>query len=116
MYEYNATGRVIKVLCGGEVVESYTYGPNSCTVTVKDGNGNDYLYNYDSFGRLISERNRNNLEQNCFYDEEGELKTRNSFDGGTTIISYSSDRTVRTVNYSDGSQNRFVYDAIGKSH
>ena len=61
MYEYNATGRVIKVLCGGEVVESYTYGPNSCTVTVKDGNGNDYLYNYDGFGRLVNERNRAGL-------------------------------------------------------
>ena len=112
-YEYDRAGRVTKVLCGGEVVESYTYGADSRTITVKDGNGNDYLYNYDAFGRLTSERNRSSLEQNYFYDEEGELKTRNSFDDGTTTISYSSDRTVRTVRYSDGSENRFVYDMIG---
>lgn len=112
-YEYDRAGRVTKVLCGGEVVESYTYGMNNRTVTVKDGNGNNYLYNYDSYGRLVSEKNRNGLEQNYFYDEGGELKSKNSFDGYSTTINYSSDRTVRTVRYSDGSENRFVYDMIG---
>ena len=112
-YEYDKAGRVTKVLCGGEVLESYTYGTNNRTVTVKDGNGNNYLYNYDSYGRLVSEKNRSGLEQNYFYDEGGELKSKNSFDGYSTTINYSSDRTVRTVHYSDGSENRFVYDMLG---
>ena len=112
-YEYDAAGRITKVLCGGEVVESYSYGPNNRTVTVKDGNGHDYLYNYDGFGRLVNERNRAGLEQNYYYDEEGQLKTQINFDNSTTTINYSPNRTIRTVNYSDGSQNRFVYDAIG---
>ena len=112
-YEYDKAGRVTKVLCGGEVLESYTYGTNNRSVTVKDGNGNNYLYNYDAYGRLVSEKNRNGLEQNYFYDEGGELKSRNSFDGYSTTINYSSDRTVRTVHYSDGSENRFVYDMLG---
>ena len=38
-------------LCGiGDAVkESYTYGNNYRTITVKDGKGNDYLYNYDYY-------------------------------------------------------------------
>ena len=40
-----------KIWCGGEVVESYSYTDRGRVVTVKDGNGNDYLYNYDGFGR-----------------------------------------------------------------
>ena len=112
-YEYDKTGRVTKVLCGGEVVESYSYGANGRSVTVKDGNGNEYLYNYDSFGRLINEKNRNALEQMYYYDVEGELKAKTDFAGTSTIIEYSLDRTVRTITYSDGSKNRFVYDAIG---
>ena len=112
-YEYDAAGRVTKVLCGGQVVESYSYGPNNRTVTVKDGNGNDYLYNYDGFGRLVNERNRAGLEQNYYYDEEGQLKSKSNFDETTTTINYSSNRTVKTIHYSDGSENRFVYDALG---
>lgn len=112
-YEYDRAGRVVKVLCGDEVIESYIYGTYGRTLTVKDGNGNDYLYNYDGFGRLASERNRNNLEQKYYYDADGKLKSKTDFSGGIVEVNYSADRSVRTVRYSDGSENRFVYDSLG---
>ena len=112
-YEYDDGGRIKKVLCGGEVVESYSYRENNRILTVKDGNGNDYVYNYDSFGRLKNEKNRIGLTQSYLYDDEGHLKSQSSFDGTTTTINYSNDRTIRTVKYSDGSENRFVYDMSG---
>ena len=82
------------------VTESYAYENNNRRVTVKDGKGNDYIYDYDSFGCLVKERNRKGLEQNYFYDEEGQLKSENVFDGGTTGVTWSDDRTVKTVTYS----------------
>ena len=112
-YEYDDGGRITKVLCGGEVVESYSYGQNNRAVTVKDGNGENYIYNYDGFGRLVNEKNRIGLEQNYYYDSDGQLKNQTNFDGSSTTIIYSNDRTIRTVKYSDGSENRFVYDSIG---
>ena len=112
-YEYDNGGRITKVLCGGEVVESYNYGPDSRTVTVKDGNSENYIYNYDTYGRLTDEINRKGLSQSYIYDSDGQMKGQTNFDGSTTTIVYSSDRTVRTVNYSDGSENRFVYDSLG---
>ncbi|MBO4706677.1 MAG: hypothetical protein J5647_13140, partial [Spirochaetaceae bacterium] len=112
-YEYDKAGRVTKVLCGGEVIEAYTYGANGRTVTVRDGKGNDYVYSYDSFGRLSAEKNRAGLEQKYYYDKDGRLNSQSDFAGGTVTVTYSSDQTVRTVNYADGSENRFVYDAMG---
>lgn len=112
-YEYDRGGRLIKSLCGGQLVESYTYGNNNRTITVRDGNGYDYIYKYDAFGRLVNERNRKNLEQNYFYDEEGIVKSENTFDGGTCTLEWSNDRSVKTIRYSDGSENCFLYDMTG---
>lgn len=112
-YEYDKAGRVTRILCGGEVLESYTYYANSRTVIVKDGRGENYIYNYDDFGRLINERNRNLLEQNYFYDDDGKLKSKQTFDGSTITINWSGDRTIYTIYYDDGSENRFVYDMLG---
>ncbi len=113
VYEYDDGGRVKKVLCGGEVVESYNYGKDGRTVTVKDGNGEDYIYNYDVFGRLVNEKNRLGLEQTYLYDANGELEIQKNFDNSIQTITYSQNRTTRTVTYSDGSENIFVYDSLG---
>ena len=112
-YEYDKAGRITKILCGGKVIQSYDYSDNGRSVIVKDGNSNNYLYNYDSFGRLISERNRNGDVQNYLYDSNGQLQQQNSFDESTIVINYSQDRNERTVYYSDGNKNHFVYDMTG---
>ena len=112
-YTYDDGGRVVCVLCGGEIIESYNYGADSRTVTVTDGNGQAYIYNYDDFGRLTAEHNRNGLVQSYTYDDEGQNDGQTGFDGSTIVSVYSPDRTVRTVHYSDESENRFEYDAMG---
>ena len=112
-YEYDSGGRITKILCGGHLVEAYSYSSDNRIVTVKDGNGNDYYYSYDVFGRLVGERNRNNLEQRYLYDQAGSLKSQSDFAGRTSSINYSSDRTVKSVSFADGSENSFVYDAAG---
>lgn len=112
-YKYDNGGRVKEVWCGDERIESYDYGSYSRTVTVKDGKGNDYIYKYDSFGRLVGEKNRKDFEQTYFYDADGQLESQRNFDGGATVITSSDYRSVRTVRYSDGSENRIVYDTCG---
>ena len=112
-YEYDAGGRITKVICGNEVVESYEHKNHSRIITVKDGKEKDYVYNYDLFGRLIGEKNRLGDISESFYDTAGQLKSQNNFEGSTTTIRYSPDRTIKTVHYADGDENRFVYDVVG---
>ena len=112
-YEYDKGGRITKVYYGDETVESYQYDNGGRTVSVKDGNGNVYVYNYDDFGRLVNEKNRVGKIQQYFYDAQGDLKSKNDFADSTINITSSTNRTSRTVNYSDGSKNHFVYDALG---
>ena len=112
-YEHDKTGRITKVLYGGQTVQAYTYEQRGTQLTVTDGNGEKYLYNYNSFGRLLSEKNRLNLVQTYSYDQAANIKQQKSFDNSTTTISYSDNQLIQTVTYSDGSQNRFVFDAAG---
>lgn len=112
-YEYDKAGNLLAVKSGGEIVESYDYKDSGRSVTVKDGNNENYFYSYNLFGRLHTERNRNNLEQHYEYDEEGQLKSQTNFDFSNTIIKYQNNRRNRIVHYSDGSEDLFIYDALG---
>ncbi len=112
-YEYDNAGRIKTLKSGGEIVESYAYQNLGRNVTVKDGNGNNYFYAYDTFGRLVNEKNRKAVNQNYYYDEGGQLKSQNNYDDSVTANSFNKARSVRTVSYSDGSKNQFVYDAAG---
>ena len=62
---------------------------------------------------IMIEKNRNGITQNYFYDDAGELKSQNNFDGTSTTIQYSENRSIRTVCFSDERKNVFVYDALG---
>lgn len=112
-YEYDENDRITKILCEGQIIEAYAYEQQGTKLTVTDANGADYLYNLNSFGQLVSEKNRLGLTQSFCCDEEGNLKSQKSFDGSTTDIFWSDNRTVCTSRYHDGSETRFVYDAIG---
>ena len=112
-YEYDNAGRILKILWGGQVIETYSYEQQGRKVTITDGNNSESYYNYDTFGRLKKETNKLGFSQEYFYDSEGNLVKQKNFDGTVTSITYSQDRTIRTVNYSDGTQECFVYDAIG---
>ncbi|MBR5400608.1 MAG: peptidoglycan DD-metalloendopeptidase family protein [Treponema sp.] len=112
-YEYDKGGRIVKVLCAGEIVQSFSYSKNQRTVTVTDGNGENYIYNYDDFGRLTDECNRLGFQARYFYDQENQLQKQIQPDECSAVIIYSADRTVHTVQYSDGSENYFVYDVTG---
>ncbi len=113
VFEYDNVGRIIKSLCANEITETCLYSHDNRSLIVKDGKGNEYIYNFDLFGRLLSEVNRKGDRQNFYYDSDGQLKSQLCFDGSTGTINYSDDRSILSVRYADGSENRFVYDAIG---
>lgn len=113
IYEYDAGGRIIKVLCGGQLVEAYDYSDHGKRVTVTDGNGEKYFYDFDSFGRLSGEQNRSGNQQKYYYDNEGKVERKDCFNGSLVIINNSEALNKRTVKYSDGDTNYFVYDSIG---
>ena len=111
-YEYDKGSRLLKRISGGDPIESYSYGTDN-KITVTDGRAEQYLYEYDSFGRLKKETNRKGFSQEYFYDSEGVLKNKTCFDGESVSINYLQGRTVEKILYSDGLENQFVYDAVG---
>ncbi len=112
-YEYDDAGRITAIKCAGEIIEAYDYSMDGTKVTVTDGNGEKYFYDSDLYGRLICERNRNGDEQKYFYDAEGELKRKLCFDGREIIINTSDTMSEKSVLFSDGSSNNFIYDSTG---
>lgn len=113
VYEYDDAGRISAIKCGGEIMETYNYNLDGSKVTVTDGNGEKYFYDSDLFGRLLCERNRNGDEQKYFYDAEGELKRKQCFDGRDLNINISDIMLEKTILFSDGSSNHFLYDSTG---
>ena len=131
-YEYDNAGRITKILCGTEVVGSYKYNEEGLNVIVTDGNGENYYYTLDLFGRLTSEKNRLGHNKDYFYDEGGKLKnnplySKNDFtyDALENITQaqneydkteYEYDKGGRLIlqkNITTGEEIRFEYDAAG---
>ena len=112
-YEYDNASRIKSVFYGGELVETYSYEEYGKRLSVKDGNNNEYLYNYDDYGRLSSEYNRLGDTQSYSYDDAGQLKAYRDFNDDYVSINLSRDNRIRTIQYSDEGENRFVYDIFG---
>lgn len=113
-YIYDKNGKLNKIISGSQTILEYKYEDNNKRIIVIDGNQNPYEYNYDSLGQLIFERNRNGDTQNYSYDLSGNLKNKVNFAGERTECNYSDDGLIYGVHYFDGSENRFVYNQIGK--
>ena len=111
-YKYDAKGRVTEIRCADELIQSYSYQNRGRKVTATDGKGEKYFYSYDGFGRLTGEKNRVGNVQSYVYDRAGELQKKIAFDGNQMSLAYSDYRNKRTVNYSDGTNNQIVFDAI----
>ena len=112
-YDYDNGGNLTAVMLGEQIVETYGYDNPNGTITVKDGNGNEYVYMDDAFGRLEKEINRACDVMEYFYDEAGQLNKKVHFDGTFEDIIYSPDRLTCTIQYSDGTKNKYIYDVLG---
>ena len=95
------------------MTERYSYTTKGRTVTFTDGKGSDYVYSFDDFGRLVSERNRIDRTQNYTYNENAELKAKNDFEGNVTAVSYDTKTRTKRTQYADGTESVIVYDECG---
>ena len=81
--------------------------------TFTDGKGSDYVYSYDEFGRLGSEKNRLDGVQNYTYNENAEFAGKKDFEGNMTAVSYDTRTRTKKTSYADGTESIIVYDACG---
>ena len=101
------------VKTGGEVTERYSYTTKGRAVTFTDGKGSDYVYSFDEFGRIISEKNRFDGTQNYTYNENAELKSKKDFKGNMTAVSYDTRTRTKSTSYADGASSYFSTDKYG---
>lgn len=100
-YEYDKTGRITKISSNGKVLEEYSYGAFGKIITVKDANGNTYLYEKDGYGLPIKETNRLNKSEIYYYNKDDaviktEKKTDTLLKANITIIQTALQQSIKT--------------------
>lgn len=116
-YEYDASGRMIRVYDAGGAIAEYEYDPNGQVSARRYGNGASTQYERDAKGNVTAIRE---------YDAEGVLRdeTVYTYDAngncvseitpfGENVYAYdNADRLTGAV-YRDGTAEAFVYDKSG---
>ncbi|MBE5885165.1 MAG: hypothetical protein E7284_02040 [Lachnospiraceae bacterium] len=107
---YDSMGRLIQTGLGEETVR-YTYR-NGLLSAVTDASG-VVKYEYDTYGRLISETDTFGNEIKYTYDAYGRIETLTS---GEVSISYTYDILDRIITVTDahGNVTTYTYDACGR--
>lgn len=116
-YEYDASGRMIRVYDGGGTIAEYEYDPNGMVSARRYGNGTSTQYERDAKGNVTAIRE---------YDAEGALRdeTVYMYDANGNCVSeitpfgentYTYDKADRLTGaaYRDGTVESFVYDKSG---
>jgi YD repeat-containing protein len=119
-HDYDADGRIIRVLDPAGQEASLAYDPAGRLREVRHANGVTSIWKYDVAGQpttLVLRRPTGEVlgQWALAYDADGNrIRARRSWDGGTTDISYGYDALGRLTRVDDGAgvQN-VVWDAVG---
>lgn len=113
-YQYDALGRVTKVMQGNAVVTlAYTDLNPGQTLTVTDPNQNQTVYRYDALGQLLSRTDALGKVWSYAYDANGNLSTFTDADGQATHYVYDKLDRVIAVQYADQRSFHFEHDVNG---
>ncbi len=112
-YTYDNLNRIKTVSIGGEIFETYTYTNRGRNTNFIDGNGNQYVYAKDMFGRLISEKNRLGNMQNYVYDDISRLVKKTDFNKKNQTMDYVDSENKMYIQYENGNETVFTYTLLG---
>ena len=112
-YVYDEKDRIIKILRGDKKVFSTEYAEDDRSFTRIDAKGGRQIYQTDTFGRILSEKNRLGAEQTFHYRADASLSLSRDFGGGESAFSYVRAENKTTARHSDGSYTEEIRDAAG---
>ena len=114
-FEYDAAGRLIKVIDPLEQGTSYTYDERGHKLSETDAKGHTTTWGYDEMGRMIRHTLPLGMSEHFTYDERGNRETRTDFGGRVTEYDYDVEyNRLTTVTYEDGSTIEYTYTDPGR--
>jgi RHS repeat-associated protein len=112
--EYDAQGRLVKMVDAlGKPVE-LAYDPTNSSQTVKDALGNPTTYVYDTRGNVVSEVDALGGIVTRTYDDENNLLSQTDALGRTTSYTYDSLNNKTSETDALGNTTRYSYGAYGR--
>jgi RHS repeat-associated protein len=113
-FEYDALGRLTKVIdaLGGESI--YTYDEVGNRVTQTNARGYTTKFTYDNLGRMIGRTLPLGESEGVSYDPRGNIISKTDFNGATTTYSYDTMNRLVSVTYPDASTVLFSYTLDGR--
>ncbi|ELS32847.1 MULTISPECIES: putative Ig domain-containing protein [Pseudanabaena] len=108
--EYDAQGRLVKLVDALGKPVQLAYDPTNSTQTVTDALGNPTTYVYDQRGNVVSEVDANGGVVSRTYDDQNNLLKKVDADGVTTTYTYDSNGNPLTLTDGDGNTTRMQYN------
>lgn len=116
------TGRLLRVYENGLLVQSEEYPSETCIITT-DAKGFSTVYQYDRYGTLLSERDRNGISHQYDESADGSSETVTDMMGNITEVLDDENhllflydkggRLIKQSNLSTGNEVSFEYDKAG---
>ncbi|TYQ27480.1 putative Ig domain-containing protein [Pseudanabaena sp. UWO310] len=112
--EYDAQGRLVKLVDAlGNPVE-LAYDPTNSTETIKDALGNPTTYVYDQRGNVVSEVDALGGLISRTYDEQNNLLSETDAEGRTKSYTYDYSNNLLSQTDGLGNTSRYTYGANSK--
>lgn len=85
--------------------------PETNALHIKDGNGNEVVYNFGESGEIVSLVDTAGHRYGALYNDTVGVKELVNPDGTKLVIDYGSDGHVSGITNPDGSEILFAYDS-----
>ncbi len=112
-FAYDDSNRITDYFSAGENTAHLQYAQDSLSYSLVNSAGNSYTFFYDSYGNLISEKDRTGKLKYYEYGKSGKLTATKDFDGKETIYTWIPESRTRITRYYDDSTKKLIYDQTG---
>lgn len=111
--EYDADGRLVRLVNGADNVVQFVHDPDNSTETVLDARGNPMTYEYDEHGNIVTEIDALGGVTRRAYDASNNLLSETDPLGRTSSFTYDSTGNALSETDPLGNVRRFTYAADG---
>ncbi len=112
-FAYDDSNRITDYFSAGENTAHLQYAQDSLSYSLVNSAGDSYTFFYDSYGNLISEKDRTGKLKYYEYGKSGKLTATKDFDGKETTYTWIPESRTRITRYYDDSTKKLIYDQTG---